>query len=90
MKAAAIALFASFCLLNTGCISQIIEQNNAIMQSWVGERESKLIAEWGPPPAVRDDGQGGRVLVYGNFNGAYRMFYVNSNGVIYSWRWQGR
>jgi hypothetical protein len=90
MKAAAIALLAFLCLLNTGCISQIIEQNNAIMQSWVGQRESKLIAEWGPPPAVRDDGQGGRVLVYGNFNGAYRMFYVNSNGVIYYGRWQGR
>jgi hypothetical protein len=90
MKAAAIALFVSLACLNTGCISQITENNNAIMQSWVGQSEAKLIAEWGPPPAVRDDGQGGRVLVYGNFNGAYRMFYVNSGGTVYSWRWQGR
>ncbi len=77
-------------LTNVGCIGAITEENNAIMSSWEGMPEAKLIQEWGPPPYVRDDGQGGRVLIYGNFNAAYRMFYVNSAGYICSWRWGGR
>jgi hypothetical protein len=76
------------CLANPGCVD-VQARNNELMQSWMGCQESQLIAAWGPPPNVRDDGKGGHVLVYGNFNGAYRMFYVDSSGVIYSWRWRG-
>ena len=88
MKALVYILFSAFCFLNSGCFSQIAEHNNAAMESWVGHSEAELIAEWGPPPYVRDDGRGGRVLIYGNFNQFHRMFYVNSSGIVYSWRWQ--
>ena len=37
---------------------------NSVMRSWEGSHYSSLIAEWGPPQQVFDDGSGGRILVY--------------------------
>lgn len=37
---------------------------NEVMQSWDGSHYSDLIASWGPPQQVFDDGQGGRILIY--------------------------
>lgn len=34
------------------------------METWVGHHQSDLIASWGPPQQVLDDGQGGKILVY--------------------------
>jgi len=95
-----------------GCAAQI----NSRMNSWVGHHQSELIQAWGPPQQTTSDGNGGTVLIYGEYvnlgqspgqvytdawgNVRYtnpqqngysrtRMFYVNSEGVIYSWRWQG-
>lgn len=76
-------------LVSLSCLTGCLNTEEA-MNSWLGQSEASLIAQWGPPPFVRDDGQGGHVLVYGNFNGAYRMFYVNSSGTVYSWRSRGR
>jgi len=99
-------------LFFTGCATTI----NKTMDSWVGRHQSELIASWGPPNRVADDGKGGRILIYGSYvdlgqtpgrgdvdyfgNITYtapqqrgytrtRMFYVDSDGYIYSWRWQG-
>lgn len=47
----------------SGCASNI----NKKMESWVGSHESDLIASWGPPQQVSDNGQGGKVLVYQNY-----------------------
>jgi hypothetical protein len=56
------------------------------MDSWLGQSEAKLIAETGPAPYSRDDGQGGKILIYGRAGWWCRMFYVNPKGIIYSWR----
>ena len=37
---------------------------NETMESWVGHHRSDLIASWGPPQQVMDDGQGGEIFVY--------------------------
>jgi hypothetical protein len=73
------------------------------MKSWVGRTANDLILELGPPTRTTSDGKGGQVLIYGgeqvirtNRNGAVystresvREYYVNEDGIIYSWRWQG-
>ena len=43
----------------TGCAS--IDKT---MESWMGHHQSDLIASWGPPQQVMDDGQGGKIFVY--------------------------
>jgi len=45
----------------TGCFANRI---NSAMQSWEGHHYSELVMAWGPPQAVYDDGNGGRILVY--------------------------
>jgi hypothetical protein len=37
---------------------------NKTMQSWVGNHQSDLIANWGPPQQVMDDGRGGKIFIY--------------------------
>ena len=34
------------------------------MKAWVGKHESELIASWGAPTYVHEDGRGGTLLVY--------------------------
>ena len=43
-----------------GCVSAI----NKTMASWEGHDFSELLATWGPPQQLFDDGAGGRILVY--------------------------
>ena len=43
-----------------GCVGRI----NKTMDSWVGHHFSELIASWGPPAQVFEDGSGGRVMVW--------------------------
>jgi hypothetical protein len=45
--------------LFTGCASI-----NKTMQLWMGHHQSDLIANWGPPQQVMDDGQGGKIFIY--------------------------
>jgi hypothetical protein len=103
-----LATIVSLLLSLSGCATPI----NNTMQSWVGQPQSALILAWGPPERTTSDGNGGSILIYGQYvnlgqspgqvyaNGSYtapeqqgyqrtRMFYVNSAGEIYSWRWQG-
>jgi hypothetical protein len=61
------------------------------MQSWVGNTQHDLILKWGPPTRTASDGAGGVVFYtapQSTQRTATRMFYVNREGVIYSWRWQ--
>lgn len=37
---------------------------NKVMKSWMGYHYGQLIAKWGPPQQVFDDGYGGRILIY--------------------------
>ena len=93
---ATIALVLFFALTGCGSI-------NATMQSWQGKPAHNLIMKWGPPTRTITDGAGGQVLTYDywvprtfipylGWIGGYtatRSFYVNAEGVIYNWRWQG-
>jgi hypothetical protein len=96
----------------SGCASQV---DNS-MKSWIGAHQSKLIRSWGPPQRTASDGNGGVILIYGNYvnlgqvpgqvttdyfgNVSYtapqpqgyqrtRMFYVDRNGYVYDYDWQG-
>jgi hypothetical protein len=46
-------------LFISGCASI-----NKTMQSWMGHHQSDLIASWGPPQQIMDDGQGGKIFIY--------------------------
>ena len=49
----------SACIM-CGCAARI----NRAMNSWVGASSSDLIASWGPPSQVFNDGSGGTVMVW--------------------------
>src|SRR5688572_17762916 len=49
-----------FMCLGAGCGSLI----NKKMASWDGHHYSDMIASWGPPQQVLDDGTGGKIFVY--------------------------
>jgi hypothetical protein len=44
----------------TGCAARM----NRAMMSWQGHNFNDLIASWGPPNQVFDDGSGGRIMVW--------------------------
>lgn len=85
-------LFSLFALTSfislPGCSSSVspLDELKVKMDSWLGLTEAQLIAQTGPPNFIRDDAQGGKVLIYGQAGNFCRMFYVNSAGSIYSWR----
>lgn len=47
-------------LSSSGCAGRL----NKAMNSWMGSNVGDLIASWGPPQQVFDDGQGGQVLLW--------------------------
>ncbi len=47
-------------LLSNGCAAR----NSNAMRAWEGRHYSDLIASWGPPQQVFDDGAGGRMLIW--------------------------
>ena len=57
MKKLSILVVATLILV--GC--SLIERQ---MESWMGHHQSELIASWGPPQQVMDDGQGGKIFIY--------------------------
>lgn len=82
----------------SACASSSSQQISAGLQGWIGHHQSELIVSWGPPHETSTDGMGGTVLIYrfwkprvGRFEGwnRVRMFYVNPEGTIYRWRWEG-
>lgn len=44
-----------------GCAAARITES---MKSWEGHHFNELIASWGPPQQILDDGAGGRIFVY--------------------------
>ena len=60
MKLVNIAIAVVILVLMFGCAASI----DNTMKSWMGHNQSDLIASWGPPQQVMDDGQGGKILVY--------------------------
>ena len=76
---------------------------NNQMQAWVGHSRDELITSWGAPQQTMNDGRGGIIYVYiqnlpspPDFIPAgfpvpqsQRIFWINSNGIIYNWSWKG-
>ena len=60
MRSVAFLLLLTSLLVISGCGSEI----NKTMQSWVGHHSSEVIAAWGPPSRVLDDGSGGKLLIW--------------------------
>ena len=51
-------------LLLTGCWATAGRGISKEMASWKGHHKSEVIAKWGQPTAVADDGKGGEILTY--------------------------
>lgn len=62
-----IGILAFSVLMMCGCAAHVTH----IMNSWVGSSSSDLIAKWGPPSQVFNDGSGGTVMVW-----AYQRSYT--------------
>ncbi len=61
MKKFALLLITTVALaVTSGCAARI----NKVMASWERYHYSELIASWGPPQQVFDDGAGGRILIW--------------------------
>ena len=63
------------------------------MDSWIGNTGHSVIMKWGPPARTSPDGNGGEIYIYETQTVLYntlrfnhKMFYVNKEGIIYSWR----
>ncbi len=74
------------------------EEFKKAMNSWIGVTKKQRILEAGPPATISSDGDNGEILVYEDLrraliDGTYvtivhkKMFYVNSDGIIYHWRY---
>jgi len=57
-KIVLVLLIFLWAMVHLGCSAAI----NKKMASWEGESANNLIAAWGPPDAVLDDGERGRYL----------------------------
>jgi uncharacterized protein YcfL len=75
-------------LLLAGCVS-----NKKMMDSWMNNSKHDLVLKWGPPTRVASDGSSGEIYIYEKRYYIYnvlrydfKMFYINSSSVIYSWR----
>ena len=76
MKRITVLLSTVAVLTLVGCTARI----NKLMASWEGHHYSNLIASWGPPQQVFDDGAGGRILVYT----AVRSYTVPGQATTYT------
>ena len=60
MKALRLFFIAPFLVLILGCVSNV----NNVTKPWEGQHFSNLVAKWGPPDKILDDGQGGQIFCY--------------------------
>ncbi len=68
-------------LLLTGCMTT--SKMNAIMDSWLGKSASELVATWGPPTNIMDDGDGMKIYVY-DYSGSMTMPGVATTNMNYT------
>ena len=47
-------------VVSAGCVARV----NKVMESWEGAHVSDLIASWGPPQQIMNDGAGGKIYVW--------------------------
>ena len=65
----------------TGCATQV----NNTMKSWEGSHYSDLIASWGPPSQVFEDGQDGKIFCYQTTGSYSTPGTANTSGNAYSY-----
>lgn len=67
----------------------------AVMDSWMGHKESELVSNWGAPHRSIDTRDGKRILTWESRWGEYRRnlctktFTVDKSGVIVNWSYSG-
>lgn len=68
---------------------------SAVMKSWVGEDEAKLLASWGAPDSVMNLDDGRKIYtwkrIWSNQNGVYQgrqTFTVDADGTVTSWSYE--
>lgn len=67
----------------------------AVMDSWMGHKESELVSTWGAPHRAMDTRDGKRILTWESRWGNHRQnicsksFTVNEKGVIEFWSYSG-
>lgn len=65
------------------------------MESWVGSKESVLVASWGAPTSAIDTRDGMRTLTWENYWGQYnqnvcrRSFTIDEQAIIRTWSYSG-
>jgi hypothetical protein len=72
-----------FMLPLTGCMTTT--KMNQIMSSWEGHHVSDLIASWGPPAQVIDDGKGGKIYCYQYSSAIYMPGTTTTHGNAYTY-----
>ena len=79
-------LLIGFAFTTTGCAARI----NRVMSSWQGHHFSNLIARWGPPQQVFDDGYGGRILIWTAQRSYTTSGTSTTYGTDYGYIWTAR
>ena len=65
----------AFLILIAGCAARI----NEVMKSWEGHHISDLIASWGPPQQIMDDGRGNKIYIYSSTRTIVSPGYSTTN-----------
>ena len=76
LKLLALSAFMLFALGSSGCTRTVSDFKkastiNRVLASWVGHRQSELLAFWGPPTKVVSDGKGGKMVIYESLKGRW-------------------
>ncbi len=82
-KITRIFMFLLVPIILSGCMTT--EKMNQIMSSWVGSHIGDLIADWGPPAQVIDDGSGGKIYCYQYSSTVYMPGTTSTYGNAYSY-----
>jgi hypothetical protein len=70
-----VPLLTMMLICSTGCMTAA--KMNKVMSSWEGADVNYLIARWGPPTQIMNDGNGGRIFVY-TYNRSYTTAGVST------------
>uniref|UniRef100_UPI00404B87A1 hypothetical protein n=1 Tax=Gelidibacter sp. TaxID=2018083 RepID=UPI00404B87A1 len=55
-------------------------------ERFIGRPRQEVIVNWGKPDEISSDGEGGEILTYRRYNGAFYWitnFYINSDKKVY-------
>lgn len=83
-------LFLTLSLTMTNCASSFQDHNTSeiekMRERFMNRPRQEVIVNWGKPDEISSDGEGGEILTYRRYNGAFYWitnFYINSNKKVY-------